>query len=61
MGTLFRKGRITLEIEGTEEIEELIGKVYEQAGEMEKTIEKIRLVLLNVQARINQPPERTGG
>lgn len=55
------KPKITLEIEGTEEIEELIGKVYEQAGEMEKTIEKIRLVLLNVQARINQPPERTGG
>ena len=52
------KPKITLEIEGTEEIGELIEKVHEQAHELENTVGKISTVLLTIEAKINQPPEK---
>lgn len=55
------KPKITLEVEGTEELGRLIGKLYDQISEMGETLSNIKMVSLKVQAKINQPSERADG
>lgn len=55
------KPKITLEVDGTEELGRLIGKLYDQISEMGETLSNIKMVTLNVQAKINQLPERADG
>lgn len=55
------KPKITLEIDGTEELGELIERIYELTFELRNTLDKIRALRLDVQAKINQPPEKIDG
>lgn len=48
--------RITVEIEGIEEVQDLIEKVRMQMNELESTIHSIMAKSLEIQAKINQPP-----
>ncbi len=55
------KPKITLEVEGIEELGKLIEILYKQIGELKETVANINLVSFNIQAKINQPPERSDG
>lgn len=57
---MIHRPRITVEIEGIEKVQELIDTARVQINELESTIHNIRAQTLEIQAKINQPPEATG-
>lgn len=53
--------RITIDIDGMAELQDLISMAEQQAQELRATVRKISNVRLEIQAKINQPPAATNG
>lgn len=53
--------KVTLQIEGLDELRTLLEKATAQADELRETIEQIDVARLTLQAKINQPSAATNG
>lgn len=53
--------RVTLEVDGMDELKTLLDTAGQQAKELSETVDRINAVRLGVQAKINQPTAATDG
>lgn len=56
-----RMPKITLEVEGLNEISALLETAVKQTNELRDTIDQINVARLTLQAKINQPTAATDG